>query len=52
MNIFICCILHSILDKLTAEKFDLVNDRLIEAGITRDDILEVWFIPSCLLNLI
>ncbi|KAM0911711.1 hypothetical protein ACQ4PT_013313 [Festuca glaucescens] len=29
-----------ILDKLTPEKFDLVKDRLIEAGITRDDILE------------
>ena len=35
---------------LTPEKFDLVKDQLIEAGITRDDILEVWFIPSCLLN--
>ncbi|XP_051222667.1 zinc finger CCCH domain-containing protein 43 isoform X1 [Lolium perenne] len=28
------------LDKLTPEKFDLVKDRLIEAGINRDDILE------------
>ena len=52
MNIFVCCMLHSILDDLTPEKFDLVKDQLIEAGITRDDILEVSFIPNCLFHLI
>ncbi|CAM0958712.1 unnamed protein product [Alopecurus aequalis] len=30
----------SILDKLTPEKFNLVKNQLIQAGITRDDILE------------
>ncbi|KAM0911702.1 hypothetical protein ACQ4PT_013308 [Festuca glaucescens] len=29
-----------ILDNLTPEKFDLIKDQLIEAGITREDILE------------
>ncbi|CAM0879851.1 unnamed protein product [Alopecurus aequalis] len=33
-------VVKGILDKLTPEKFDLVKDQLIEAGITRDDILE------------
>jgi translation initiation factor 4G len=40
LHIFICYLFHSILNKLTPEKFDLLKGQLIEAGITTADILK------------
>jgi hypothetical protein len=37
--------LHSILNKLTPEKFDVLKGQLIEAGITTADILKVCLFP-------
>ncbi|KAJ0031077.1 hypothetical protein Pint_14351 [Pistacia integerrima] len=38
--ILVFCFLHSILNKLTPEKFDLLKGQLIDSGITSADILK------------